>query len=185
MLGQFANAYIVVEDAEGLLIVDQHNAHERILFDKYEEIDRGRKWPVKMSLIPLLFDLSPSQAVNLESDQGILEGAGFRIEAMGGRSFALREYPDIFAPEEALAALLELLEEIKDGPAEGKKAKLLATMACKTAIKAGQPLPREKMEFLVEALFKTANPSLCPHGRPIVLRVAKSHIEKGLRRPVN
>jgi len=185
VLGQFANAYIVAEDAEGLLVVDQHNAHERVLFDKYAEIDRGKKWPVKMSLIPLLFDLSPSQAVSFESGQEMLEGAGFRVEAMGGRSYALREYPDVFKPEEALAALLELLDEIKEGPAEGKKAKLLATMACKTAIKAGQPLPREKMEFLVEALFKTANPSLCPHGRPIVVRIAKSQIEKGLRRPVN
>jgi len=185
VLGQFANAYIVTEDAEGLLVVDQHNAHERILFDKYEEIDRRKKWPVKMSLIPLLFDLSPSQAVSLEPSREILEGAGFRVEAMGGRSYALREYPDIFQPEEALAALLELLEELREGPAEGKKAKLLATMACKTAIKAGQPLPREKMEFLVQELFKTTNPALCPHGRPIVLRIAKSQIEKGLRRPVN
>jgi len=185
VLGQFANAYIVTEDAEGLLIVDQHNAHERILFDKYEEIDRGKKWPIKMSLIPLLFDLSPSQVVSLESGLEMLQEAGFRVEAMGGRSYALREYPDVFKPEEALAALLELLDEIKEGPADGKKAKILATMACKTAIKAGQPLPREKMEFLVEALFKTANPSLCPHGRPIVVRIAKSQIEKGLRRPVN
>jgi DNA mismatch repair protein MutL len=185
VLGQFANAYIVAEDAEGLLVVDQHNAHERVLFDKYAEIDRRKKWPVKMSLIPLLFDLSPSQGVSLESGQKMLEEAGFRVEAMGGRSYALREYPDVFKPEEALAAFLELLDEIKEGPADGKKAKILATMACKTAIKAGQPLPREKMEFLVEALFKTANPSLCPHGRPIVVRIAKSQIEKGLRRPVN
>ena len=157
VLGQFANAYIVTEDAEGLLVVDQHNAHERILFDRYEEIDRRKKWPVKMSLIPLLFDLSPSQAVSLEPSREMLEGAGFRIEPMGGRSYALREYPDIFQPEEALAALLELLEELRAAPAEGKKAKLLATMACKTAIKAGQPLPREKMEFLVQELFKTSN----------------------------
>jgi DNA mismatch repair protein MutL len=123
--------------------------------------------------------------VSFESGQEMLEGAGFRVEAMGGRSYALREYPDVFKPEEALAAFIELLDEIKEGPAEGKKAKILATMACKTAIKAGQSLPREKMEFLVEALFKTANPSLCPHGRPIVVRIAKSQIEKGLRRPVN
>ncbi|MDP2914327.1 MAG: DNA mismatch repair endonuclease MutL [Candidatus Aminicenantes bacterium] len=185
VLGQFADAYIVAEDAEGLLVVDQHNAHERVLFDKYAEIDRRRKWPVKMSLIPLLFDLTPSQVVSLESGQEMLQESGFRVEAMGGRSYALREYPDVFQPEEALEAVHELLDEIKDGPAEDKKARLLATMACKTAIKAGQPLPREKMEFLVQELFKTANPALCPHGRPIVVRIAKSQIEKGLRRPVN
>jgi DNA mismatch repair protein MutL len=82
-------------------------------------------------------------------------------------------------------AFLALIGEMKESPAEGKKDKLLATMACKTAIKAGQPLPREKMEFLVQELFKTANPSLCPHGRPIVIKLAKSQIEKGLKRPVN
>ena len=69
-----------------------------------------------------------------------------------------------------------------DAPREGKKKKLLATLACKSAIKAGQPLPREKMEFLVEELFKTSNPAVCPHGRPIVVRIPRSQIEKGLKR---
>jgi DNA mismatch repair protein MutL len=185
VLGQFADSYIVAEDADGLLVIDQHNAHERVLYEKYADIDRRKKWPVKMSLIPLLFDLSPSQAVALDADEELLRDAGFRVEAMGGRSYALREFPDIFKPEEALMAFLALIGEMKESPAEGKKDKLLATMACKTAIKAGQPLPREKMEFLVQELFKTANPSLCPHGRPIVIKLAKSQIEKGLKRPVN
>jgi len=185
VLGQFADSYIVAEDADGLLVIDQHNAHERVLYEKYAEIDRRKKWPVKMSLIPLLFDLSPSQAVALDADEELLRDAGFRVEAMGGRSYALREFPDIFKPEEALAAFLELIGEMKESPGESKKDKLLATMACKTAIKAGQPLPREKMEFLVQELFKTARPSLCPHGRPIVVKLAKSQIEKGLKRPVN
>jgi DNA mismatch repair protein MutL len=182
VLGQFANAYIVAEDADGLLVIDQHNAHERVLFEKYADIDRQKKWPVKMSLIPLLFDLSPSQALSLEANQEMLQGSGFRVEAMGGRSYALREYPDIFKPEEALYALLSLLEEMKESLSESKKERLLATMACKTAIKAGQPLPREKMDFLVQELFMTANPSLCPHGRPIVVKIARSQIEKGLKR---
>ena len=169
-------------DAEGLLVVDQHNAHERVLFDKYEDIDRKRTWPVKMSLIPIVFDLSPSQAVRLEESREELESAGFRVEAMGGRSYALREYPDLFKPEEALNVFLSLLEDMDEGPREGKKKRLLATMACKSAIKAGQPLPREKMEFLVEELFKTSNPAVCPHGRPIVVRIPRSQIEKGLKR---
>lgn len=185
VLGQFANAYIVAEDADGLLVIDQHNAHERVLFEKYADIDRQKKWPVKMSLIPQVFDLSPSQALNLEANQEMLQGSGFRVEAMGGRSYALREYPDIFKPEEALSVLLSLLEEMKESPSESKRQKLLATMACKTAIKAGQPLPREKMDFLVQELFLTANPSLCPHGRPIVVKIARSEIEKGLKRPSN
>jgi DNA mismatch repair protein MutL len=185
VLGQFADAYIIAEDADGLLVIDQHNAHERILYDKYAEIDARKKWPVKMSLIPLLFDLSPSQVLNLEAEQEVLAAAGFRVESMSGRSYALREYPDIFKPQDALAALLSLIDEIKDGPADQKRTRLLATMACKTAIKAGESLPREKMEFLVQELFKTANPNLCPHGRPIVVKVSRAQVEKGLKRPVN
>jgi DNA mismatch repair protein MutL len=182
VLGQFADAYIVVEVADGLLVVDQHNAHERILFDKYAEIEAGKTWPVKMSLIPLLFDLAPSQAVRLEAEKEGLEASGFRIEPMGGRSFALREYPDIFKPHEALDVVTSLLEDGRDEFGERKADRRLATMACKSAIKAGQPLPREKMEFLVRELFRTSNPSLCPHGRPIVVKIPRTQIEKGLGR---
>jgi DNA mismatch repair protein MutL len=183
VLGQFADAYIVVESGDGLLVVDQHNAHERILFDKYAEIRTRKTWPVAMSLVPLLFDLSPSQVVRLEAEQVGLEESGFRVEPMGGRSYALREYPDIFKPQEALSVVTSLLEEDPDGPGEErKKERLLATMACKSAIKAGQPLPKEKMEFLVRELFRTTQPSLCPHGRPIVVKIPRGQIEKGLGR---
>jgi len=182
VLGQFAGAYIVASDPDGLMVIDQHNAHERVLYDKFAEIDRRRSWPVKMSLIPLLFELSPAQAVGLDANRAALEESGFRAEPMGGRSFALREYPDIFQPEQALAAFLDLLDEIRESKAEEKKSRLLAMMACKAAIKAGQPLPREKMEYLMRELFRTSNPAVCPHGRPIVVRLSKAEIEKGLRR---
>jgi len=182
VLGQFADAYIVVEAEDGLLVVDQHNAHERILFDKYAEIRARKTWPVALSLVPLLFDLSPSQVVRLEAEQAGLEESGFRVESMGGRSYALREYPDIFKPQEALSVVTSLLEEDPGGPGERKKEGLLATMACKSAIKAGEPLPREKMEFLVQELFRTSQPSLCPHGRPIVVKIPRGQIEKGLGR---
>jgi DNA mismatch repair protein MutL len=182
VLGQFADAYIIAADPDGIMVIDQHNAHERVLYDRFAEIDRRRSWPVKMSLIPLLFELSPAQTVGLEANRSALEESGFRAEPMGGRSFALREYPDIFQPEQALAAFLDLLDEIRGSKAEEKKSRLLAMLACKAAIKAGQPLPREKMEYLMLELFRTSNPAVCPHGRPIVVRLSKAEIEKGLRR---
>ena len=182
VLGQYLSSYIVAEDEEGLLVVDQHNAHERVLFEKYREIDRRKTWPLKMSLIPLLMELSPSQSLSWEENKTDLEAAGFRVEAMGGRTYALKEYPDIFKPEEAKIAFLELLEEMKEIRDQDKRERMLATMACKTAIKAGQPLPREKMEYLLQELFQGPNPSLCPHGRPIVVKITRSQIEKGLKR---
>lgn len=182
VLGQFANMYIVAAGEDGLLVVDQHNAHERVLFEKYREIDRMKLWPRKTLLIPVLLELPPSAASSLEENAVLLEELGFRVEAMGGRSFALKEYPDLFKEEEAKSILLGLLEEAEGKRAEDRRERMLATMACKTAVKAGEPLTREKMAYLVDELFKTAQPALCPHGRPIVVRIEKSVIDKGLGR---
>jgi len=182
VLGQYMNLYIVAVDEEGILIIDQHNAHERVLFEQYEAIDSEQKWPRKLALFPILIELSPSQVISLEQNKKLLEDVGFRVEEMGGHSFALKEYPDIFRENEAKDALLSLLEEMKEEKLEMKKKKLLSTMACKTAIKAGEVLSSEKMIYLVEKLFSTSNPSICPHGRPVILRISRYEIEKGIKR---
>jgi DNA mismatch repair protein MutL len=182
VLGQYENMYIVAAGEDGLLVIDQHNAHERVLFEKYREIDRERIWPRKMLLIPPILELSPSAVVGIETNAALFEDLGFRVEPMGGRSYALKEYPDIFKPELAVEIFLGLLEEAGSKTAEDRREHMLATLACKTAVKAGEPLNREKMGYLVEELFKTSQPALCPHGRPVVVRVEKSAIDKGLGR---
>jgi len=182
VLGQFLNSYIVASKEEGILVIDQHNAHERVLYEKYLQTDQMEKWPRKLALLPILFDLSPSQVLSFENNQELLDETGFRVEAMGGKSYALKEYPDIFKEEEAENVFLSLLEEMQEEKIEDKKKRLLATLACKTAVKAGQTLSLEKMRFLVEELFKTTNSSLCPHGRAIVVKIDKKEIEKGLKR---
>ncbi|MCJ7580038.1 MAG: hypothetical protein MUP98_05835, partial [Candidatus Aminicenantes bacterium] len=185
VLGQYNNMYIVAAGEDGLLIIDQHNAHERVLFDRYAEIDRQNKWPQKLALLPIVFDLSSSQIESFGDGRELLEGLGFRLEEMGGRSYALKEYPSIFKEDEAKDIFLSLLEDVREEKIESKKHKLLATLACKTAIKAGEVLAREKMEYLVDELFKTSNISLCPHGRPIIVKIQKGEIEKGLKRAKN
>jgi len=182
VLGQYLSTYIVAAGEEGLFIIDQHNAHERVLFEKYKETDAQKRWPQKIPLIPLLFDLSPAQVLSLEKNRPLLEEAGFRLDAMGGKTYALNGFPDIFGAEEARDALLALLDEMGDEVVERKRERLLATLACKTAIKAHEVLPQEKMDYLVEELFKTSNPSICPHGRPVIIKVDKNQIEKGLKR---
>ena len=182
VLGQYENMYIVVAGEDGLLVIDQHNAHERVLFEKYREIDRERIWPRKILLIPPILELSPSAVVSFETNVALFEDVGCRVEAMGGRSYALKEYPDLFKPEQAVDIFLGLLEEAGQKTAEDRREHMLATLACKTAVKAGEPLNREKMGYLVEELFKTSQPALCPHGRPVVVRVEKSVIDKGLGR---
>ncbi len=182
VLGQFANMYIVAAAEDGLLVVDQHNAHERVLFEKFREIDRMKLWPRKTLLVPPVIELPPSAAAALEESAEVLDELGFRVEAMGGRSYALKEYPDVFREDEAGAAFLSLLEEPGGKRAEDRRERLLAAMACKAAVKAGEPLAREKMAYLVEELFKTSQPALCPHGRPIVVRIEKSVVDKSLGR---
>ena len=88
--------YIIAAAEDGLLVIDQHNAHERVLYDKYREIDRLKAWPRKTLLIPPLLELAPSAAVALEANTDLFEDFGFRVEPMGGRSYALKEYPEVF-----------------------------------------------------------------------------------------
>jgi DNA mismatch repair protein MutL len=182
ILGQYLDTYIVMADEEGLLIVDQHNAHERVLFEKYKEIDQESGWPRRLTLLPAVFDLSPSQVLSFEKNQNLLEEIGFRVDNMGGHSFALKEYPDLFKEDEAQKIFLSLLEEIGEEKIQDKKKTLLAALACKTAVKAGQPLPFEKMSYLMEELFATSNPSLCPHGRPVLLKLDRNRIERAIGR---
>jgi DNA mismatch repair protein MutL len=182
VLGQYLDTYIIAAGEEGLLVIDQHNAHERVLFEKYREIEFRKKWPQRAPLIPVLFDLSPSQIVSLEKNQTLLDEAGFRLSSMGGRTYTLDAFPDIFSAEEAKETLMSLLEEMTGGETEKKREKILATLACRTAVKAKEPLPKEKMDFLVEELFRTSNPGVCPHGRPVIVRLDRNQIEKGLKR---
>jgi DNA mismatch repair protein MutL len=182
VLGQYLNMYIVAVSDEALFVIDQHNAHERVLYEKYLEVDRKRSWPRKMLLIPVIMELPPSGVLSFEENRALFEDAGFLVEGMGGRSYALKEHPDVFKAEEAREIFLGLLEEVGREKTAGRREKLLATMACKSAIKAGEVLPMAKMEYLVEELFKTSQPSLCPHGRPVVVKIDRATIDKSLRR---
>lgn len=182
VFGQYQNSYIVAAGAEGILIIDQHNAHERVLFDRYLEIDREKNWPRKMALNPQIIQLSPSQVLCLEENHDLLEESGFRVDAVGGKSYALKEYPDIFKEAEAADVFLTLLEDVSKEKVEQKREKLLASLACKTAIKAGEILSMERMNYLVEELYKSENKALCPHGRPIIVQINNQQIEKSLKR---
>jgi DNA mismatch repair protein MutL len=135
-----------------------------------------------MLLIPVIMEFSPSQALAFEENRALFEEAGFLVEDMGRRSYALKEYPEIFGDKEAAGAFLGLLEDVGAEKTEARREKLLATMACKSAVKAGEPLPAAKMDYLVEELFKTSRPSLCPHGRPIVVKLDRAAIDKSLGR---
>ncbi|MCR4396987.1 MAG: DNA mismatch repair endonuclease MutL [Candidatus Saccharicenans sp.] len=182
VLGQYLNSYIIAVSDEAVFVIDQHNAHERILFEKFRQLEDQRAWTSRQMLFPSVIDLTPKQQLAYQEMQSELERLGFRLEPMGGLSFALKEYPDVFQEAEASAILLSLLEEEEGGKFQSRREKILATMACKAAVKAGQVLTAEEMDFLASELFASGTPGLCPHGRPVVIQLDRSRIERTLGR---
>lgn len=182
ILGQYLNSYIVVASEEGLFIVDQHNAHERVLYEKFRQMDEKNGWASRQMLFPSVLEFSPGQRLCLEELQDELERVGFRVEPMGGNSFALKEFPDVFQEKEASEILISLLEETGSEKFKDQRSRMLATMACQAAIKAGQVLTKHEMEFLTGELLQTDQPGVCPHGRPVMIRLDRSRIERTLGR---
>jgi len=182
VLGQYLNAYLVVTAEDGLMIVDQHNAHERILFEKFKKLDEEKGWASRQMLFPQVLELSPEEVLHLEELQEELAGLGFELEPLGERSYSLRAFPDVFDEARATEILRGILAEGGPERLKSKRDKMLATMACKAAIKAGQPLSQAEMEFLTAELFQTSQPGVCPHGRPIIVEISRDKIEKTLGR---
>jgi DNA mismatch repair protein MutL len=185
-LGQLEDSYIIATDAEGLLLIDQHVAHERILFDKYRAREEARPIESQQLLVPEVFDLTPAQAAAFETIADELEAIGFALMRLSGRTVAIRAVPADLPPAEARNLLLEALEAVdveKRGAArENLRDRLAAALACRAAIKINTPLTMEKMRWLIDQLLTTSSPTTCPHGRPIILRLALRDIEKGFHR---
>lgn len=182
VLGQYLNAYLVVVSEEGLMIIDQHNAHERILFEKFKRLDAENGWASRQMLFPQVLELSPEEVLRLEELQEELATMGFELEPMGERSYALRAFPEVFDEVRAAEILRGLLNGVGPERLKDKRDRMLATMACKAAIKAGQPLSQAEMEFLARELFQTRQPGVCPHGRPIIVEISREKIERTIGR---
>jgi DNA mismatch repair protein MutL len=185
-LGQFRDTFIIAVDDEGVAIVDQHVAHERVLFERVmEKLTNGRLESQRL-LTPILLDLSAAQRHALTQHAATLDRFGLEVEAFGGDSVRLSAVPAILEPgecETAVRALAEDLEGLDRGSAvEDALRRIAATMACHAAVKANYTLTMEKMRFILEELRRTAYSSVCPHGRPVVLRLSRREIEKNFQR---
>jgi DNA mismatch repair protein MutL len=185
-LGQLDESYIIAVDAEGLLLVDQHVAHERILFDKYRMELKEKGVQSQNLLLPETFDLSPAQAVAFDEVQPELEAWGFGLMRLSGRTVAIKAVPmDLPADEvrNLLAEILDTMDKEKRGAArETFRDDVAASLACRAAVKVHMPLTPEKMRWLIEKLLTTSSPTTCPHGRPVILRLTMRDIEKGFHR---
>jgi DNA mismatch repair protein MutL len=186
-LGQLEESYILATDAEGLLLIDQHAAHERVLFDKYRRLEESRRPDSQSLLVPETFDLTPAQAASFDEVSDELERLGFSLMRLSGRTVAVRAVPADLPPSEArnlLAEILDTVDSEKRGRArETLRDEVAASLACHAAIKINTALTHEKMRWLIDRLLLTSSPTTCPHGRPSILRLTKRDIERGFHRP--
>jgi DNA mismatch repair protein MutL len=185
-LGQVSASFIVAVNGEGLWLVDQHVAHERVLFEQHLEARRAGKVEAQRMLMPLVIELSPRQIVTFEKIAEELNANGFEVEPMGPKSVAIQAVPAGVGAPDAEKLLTEILDGLERENAaisiETLQAKIAASTACHAAIKVNMPLEQSKMEWLLDALAKTDCPMSCPHGRPVVLRYSLKEIEKAFHR---
>ncbi len=185
-VGQLHQSYIIATDAQGLLLVDQHVAHERILFDKFRKGLTERKPESQNLLLPETLDLSPAQTAAFDLVQNDLEDCGFALMRLSGRTVAIKAVPADLPHGEARNLLREILETIdkeKRGTARDTlRDSIAASLACKAAVKVNMSLTMEKMQWLCDKLLTTSSPTTCPHGRPVILRLTMRDIERGFHR---
>jgi DNA mismatch repair protein MutL len=185
-LGQVNASFIIAVNSEGLWIVDQHVAHERVLFEQHLRARREGQLGGQRLLVPLVVDLSPRQLVIFEQIADELRANGFEAELMGGRSVAIQAAPAGIASGDAEKLLSEILEGIaRENQAisiDSLQSKIAASTSCHAAIKVNTPLAPTKMEWLLGELAKTEYPMSCPHGRPVVLRYSVRDIERAFKR---
>jgi DNA mismatch repair protein MutL len=185
-LGQVSSSFIVAVNGEGLWIIDQHVAHERILFEQHLRARREGELGGQRLLVPLIVELNPRQLVTFEQIGEELHANGFEAELMGGRSVAIQAAPAGIPSSDAEKLLCEILDGItrenQSISIDSLQSQIAASTACHAAIKVNTPLDTTKMEWLLAELAKTEYPMSCPHGRPVVLRYATREIERAFKR---
>jgi DNA mismatch repair protein MutL len=185
-LGQLDESFIIATDDEGLLLIDQHVAHERVLFDKYRALESERRTESQQLLVPETFDLTPAQAAVFDDLAPELEKYGFELMRLSGRTVAIKAIPADLPSGEARNMLAELLDTVdaekKSSARETMRDEIAASLACHAAIKVNMPLAPEKMRWLIDRLLQTSSPTTCPHGRPVILRLRTRDILKGFHR---
>lgn len=184
VLGQIFSTYIICEGPDGLYLVDQHAAHERVLYEKWMS-ERETATAVQELLEPLTLELAPMHWAVYEAERENLERAGFRIEPFGGQTILVRAIPALLKRQEPRKAFLEILDLTDEGgrPIEAAAEARLVMSICKgAAIKGGQVMSADEMRALIRDLEKCASPRTCPHGRPTMIQLNLNAIQRDFGR---
>jgi DNA mismatch repair protein MutL len=185
-LGQFRDTFIVAIDDEGIAIIDQHVAHERVLFERVMERLTAGALESQRLLVPMLLELAPAALETLTGRTAELQNLGFDVEPFGPGAIKVTAVPALLNAADCARTLQALAEDLErlDRGADVQQAlkRLAATTACHAAVKANYPLSYEKMAHILDELRATAYSSVCPHGRPVMLRLTRREIEKNFDR---
>jgi DNA mismatch repair protein MutL len=185
-LGQFRDTFIVAIDDEGVAIIDQHVAHERVLFERVMERLAGGRLESQGLLMPLVLDVPASDHQSLVGRAAELEQFGYEIESFGAAAIKVTAVPAILDVADSAKALLALAHDLegldRGAGVQAAVQRIAATTACHAAVKANYPLSYEKMAHILEELRATAYSTVCPHGRPVMLRLSRREIEKNFER---
>ncbi len=182
LVGQIAGTYIIAEGPEGLYIIDQHAAHERVLYDGIQQGSLARSVDVQGLLEPVTLEVSPGQDSALSVWYNELSEFGFTIEPFGDRTYLVRAVPAVLGGIDWQAALKELFDAAEEGREFDWREKVQESIACHGAVKAGQVLSDQEMRELLRQLEKTALPNTCPHGRPTIIRLTTAQLEREFKR---
>lgn len=185
VIGQFSKTYILAEYLDTLYIIDQHAAHEKIIYEKYIKDIESNDIIVQQLLIPCIIDLSLDDYECYKENISIFTNAGFIIDEFGGNTIAIKEVPYFLGKLDTKNFLLSIIDNLKNlGSGKTTEVKLnkIATIACKAAVKANDYLTQIEMEKLISDLRYIDNPFNCPHGRPIIIKFTEYELNKKFRR---
>jgi DNA mismatch repair protein MutL len=188
VIGQIRDTYLLVEGPDGLEIVDQHVAHEQVLHAKLRAHAAAGEVPRQRFLLPVRIELPFAEADRIDGHREALSALGVELEAFGGGTFLLREYPAALAEYQARHGFQEAIEAAVAAIEAGRSAQqsmhqtLLASLACAAAVVAGTPLSAAEQQSLVDALMQLEDPYRCPHGRPIVVRIDEEELQRRFAR---
>jgi len=185
-LGQFRDTFIIAVDEDGIAIIDQHVAHERVLFERITERLTSGRLESQRLLAPMLVEMSAAGRHVLLGHRSDLERLGFELEEFGGESLRVVAFPALLTAEQCEAALRALAEDLEGldraSAVEEAIKQIAATTACHAAVKANYPLTMQKMAHILEELRATTYSTICPHGRPVMLRLTRREVEKNFQR---
>jgi DNA mismatch repair protein MutL len=181
VVGQVGQMYIVAEGPQGMYLLDQHAAHERVLYEQMMAEHRQQESASQTLLEPLSLDLDPMLDGIMVENLEMLNHVGFVIEPFGGTTYLLRAVPSVLSVSDVSAALIDILEMLREGEdplATQAEERLIAAVCKRAAVKAGQTLSHEEMQQLVRKLEQCESPRTCPHGRPTVLHFSVERLEQ-------